>query len=133
MTTAWLDTNVVVRFLTRNPTALADRADRLLAKAEAGEIALRVTPIVVAEIVWVLASRYRHPPNEIAAALSAFLRAEGILADERDGLLEALDVMVERRVCFSDAYVAVSARRAAEPVCTFDRDFKRLGIDVLAG
>ena len=131
MTTAWLDTNVVVRFLTRDPSALADRADRLLAKAQAGEIALRLTPVVVAEIVWVLASRYGHRPDSIAAALSAFLRADGILADERDGLLESLDVMVERRVSFPDAYVAVSARRAEEPVCTFDSDFKRLGVEIL--
>ena len=129
---AWLDTNVVVRFLTRDPTALAGRADRLLAKAEAGEIALRLTPVVVAEIVWVLRSRYAHRPEEIAAALGAFLRADGILADERDGLLEALDVMVEQRVSFPDAYVAVSARRAEEPVCTFDKDFERLDVEILA-
>jgi len=132
MTTAWLDTNVVIRFLTRNPSDMAERADRLFAKAEAGEIAFRLTPIVVAEIVWVLGSRYAHQPNEIATALSAFLRADGILADERDGLLESLDVMVERRVSFPDAYVAVSARRAEEPVCTFDSDFKRLGVEILA-
>jgi len=132
VTTALLDTNVVLRFLTRDPRALAERADRLLARAQAGEIALRLTPIIVAEIVWALASRYGHPPDRIAAALSAFLRAEGILADERDGLLEALDVMVERRVSFPDAYVAVTARRAEEPVCTFDRDFKRLDVEILA-
>ena len=132
MTTAWLDTNVVIRFLTRNPSDMAERADRLFAKAEAGEIAFRLTPIVVAEIVWVLGSRYAHQPNEIATALSAFLRADGILADERDGLLESLDVMVERRVSFPDAYVAVSARRAEEPVCTFDSHFKRLGVEILA-
>jgi len=132
VTTAWLDTNVVIRFLTRNPSDMAERADRLFAKAEAGEIAFRLTPVVVAEIVWVLASRYGHRPDSIAAALSAFLRADGILADERDGLLESLDVMVERRVSFPDAYVAVSARRAEEPVCTFDSDFKRLGVEILA-
>lgn len=132
MTVAWLDTNVVVRFLTRDPRRLADRADRLLAKAQAGEIALRLTPVVVAEIVWVLRSRYAHGPAEIARALSAFLRADGTQADERDGLLEALDVMVERRVSFPNAYVAVSARRAEQPVCTFDDDFKRLGVEILA-
>jgi len=132
VTTAWLDTNVILRFLTRDPAALAARAERLLAKAGAGEIALRLTPIVVAEIAWALASRYGHAPKDIGAALSAIVRADGILADERDGVLEALDVMVERRVAFPDAYVAISARRAGEPVCTFDADFKRLDVEILA-
>ena len=132
MTTAWLDTNVVVRFLTRDPSPLAHRADRLLARAEAGEIALRLTPIIVAEIVWTLASRYGQRPDGIASAMSAILRSDGILADERDALLEALNIMVERRVSFPDAYVAVSARRAEEPVCSFDRDFERLDVEILS-
>jgi len=133
MTTAWLDTNVVVRFLTKEPAALARRAERLLAKAQSGELALRLTPIVVAEIVWVLRTVYGREPAEIAAGLSALLRADGILVDQHDTLLEALDLMVAEHVAFPDAYVAVSARQADEPVCTFDAGFKRLGVEVLAG
>ena len=132
MTTAWLDTNVVLRFLTRDPAPLAQRADRLLARAEAGDIALRLTPVIVAEIVWTLASRYRQRPERIATAVGAVLRADGILADDREALIEALDLMVERRVSFPDAYVAVSARRADEPVCSFDADFKRLDVEILS-
>ena len=132
MTTAWLDTNVVLRFLTRDPAPLAQRADRLLARAEAGDIALRLTPVIVAEIVWTLASQYRQRPERIATAVGAVLRADGILSDDREALIEALDLMVERRVSFPDAYVAVSARRADEPVCSFDADFKRLDVEILS-
>ncbi len=132
MTTAWLDTNVVVRFLTRNPTDLAERADRLLSKAQSGEIAFRLTPIVVAEIVWVLRTVYGREAAEIAAGLSALLQADGILADQRDTLLEALDLMLEKRVAFPDAFVAVSARQADEPVCSFDRNFERLNVQIIS-
>lgn len=132
MTTAWLDTNVVVRFLTKEPAPLARRAERLLAKAQAGDIALRLTPIVVAEIVWVLTTIYGREPADIAVGLSALLRADGILADQHDTLLEALDVMREQRVAFPDAFIAVAARQANEAVCTFDGDFRRLGVEILA-
>ena len=132
MTTAWLDTNVVVRFLTRNPIELAERADRLLSKAQAGEIAFRLTPIVVAEIVGVLKTVYGLGTAEIATGVSALLQADGILADQRDTLLAALDLMLEQRVAFPDAFVAVSARQADEPVCTFDRGFNRLGVDIIS-
>ena len=132
MITAWLDTNVVVRFLTKEPPALARRAERLLARAQAGEIALRLTPMVAAEIVWVLTTIYGHDPAEVAVGLSAVLRADGILAEQRDTLLEALDLMREERVAFPDAFIAVSARQAEESVCTFDTDFKRLGVGILS-
>jgi predicted nucleic acid-binding protein len=131
VTTAWLDTNVVVRFLTKDPGPLARRAERLLAKAQAGEIALRLTPIVVAEIVWVLRTVYGREPAEIAAGLGALLRADGILADQHDTVLEALDVMRAQRVAFPDAFIAVGARQASEAVCTFDAGFRRLGVEIL--
>lgn len=131
MIAAWLDANVVVRFLAQEPPAMAQRAERLLARAQAGEIAFRLTPITVAEIVWVLTRVYRREPGEIAAGLSALLRADGIYADQRDTVLEALDLMVEERVAFPDAFVAVSAQQADEPICTFDSDFKRLRVKVL--
>lgn len=133
MIAAWLDTNIVVRFLTKEPPAMAQRAARLLARAQAGEIALRLTPITVAEIVWVLTRVYRREPGEIATGMNALLRADGIHADQRDALLEALDLMVEKRVSFPDAFVAISARQADEPVCSFDTDFKRLNVAVIAG
>ena len=74
---------------------------------------------------------YRREPAEIAAGLSALLKADGIAAEQRDTLLEALDLMVGENVAFPDAYVAVSARQADEPVCTFDTGFKRLGVELL--
>ena len=131
MTAAWLDTNVIVRFLTNDPAPLAQRAHRLLARAEAGDITLRLTPIIVAEIVWVLRTIYRREPAEIAAGLSALLKADGIAAEQRDTLLEALDLMVGEKVAFPDTYGAISARQADEPVCTFDAGFKRLGVELL--
>lgn len=132
MTTAWLDTNVVVRFLTRHPADLAERADRLLAQAQAGTVAFRLTPVVVAEIVWVLKTVYGRGTAEVAAAVSALLQADGILADQRDTMIEALDLMLDERVAFPDAFTAVSARQSGEPVCSFDADFKRLGVEILA-
>ena len=41
--------------------------------------------------------------------------------------------MVQANVSFPDALLAVSARQAGELVCTFDTDFKRLGVEILAG
>ncbi|MEB3337389.1 MAG: PIN domain-containing protein [Leptolyngbyaceae bacterium] len=57
----WVDTNIFLRLLTGDPPELAQRAFRLAERAEQGEIRLRVSPMVVAEMVWVLSSFYKYP------------------------------------------------------------------------
>ena len=69
MTVFWVDANVLLRFLTGEPPQLAERALRLIQRAEQGEITLRLSPIVVAEVVWVLSSFYRYSRAQIAEVL----------------------------------------------------------------
>jgi predicted nucleic acid-binding protein len=47
-------------------------------------------------------------------------------------LATALDLMVEKRIDFIDAYLAVRARLSGAPVASFDRDFDRLGVERVA-
>ena len=127
MTRLWVDANVVLRFLTRDPPDLAARAARLMERAESGEVRLYLSPLVLAETVWVLKSFYGHPMPEIRDVLVPLLSAPGIEVDDRGHALEALELSAERNVDFVDACLAVQAAAANESVCTFDStDFKRL-------
>lgn len=129
MSAAWLDANVVLRYLTRDVPVLAARARSLLAEAAAGERRFRVATLVVAEVVWTLTSFYELDAGEVCDRVTDLLAAEGIEAEERDLVLDALRVTKERRVSFVDAYLAEKARALGEPVCSFDRDFDRLGVE----
>lgn len=129
MTSAWLDANVILRFMTRDVPALASRARSLFAEAAAGERRLRLATLVVAEVVWTLTSFYELDPNEVSERVRDLVAAEGIEAEERDLVLDALRVMKEREVSFIDAYLAERARALGEAVCSFDRDFDRLGVE----
>lgn len=129
MTRAWLDANVVLRFLTGDPEEMAREAKGLMARAERGELTLFLTDLVVAETVWVLRSFYDHPMERIRDTLSAFVSAPGIEVENLDVLLESLDLAADKNVDFVDAYLASRAHRAQELVCTFDTsDFKRLPV-----
>lgn len=104
-----------------------------MARAEAGRLLFRVRPVVIAEVVWVLGTAtYGYTRREIADVVTAVIRGGGVEVDEADAVLETLETTAGRNVSFVDAYLAVCARLAAEPVCTFDTDFKRLGVDLLA-
>ena len=95
-------------------------------QAERGEVVLVLTPLVVAETVWTLKSFYRQPCEEIVRVLVPLLSADGVETQEREILVQALELVKSKNVDFSDAVLAVQAARHGESVCTFDEDFKRL-------
>ena len=126
----WVDANVILRFVTKDPPALAARAARLMAKAEQGEVSLYLSTLVLAEVVWVLKSFYHYSMAEIARVLVALVSAVGVEVEEREVCIRTLELARTRNVDFIDAYLAVRAANAAEPVCTFDKtDFRRLPVD----
>ncbi len=129
MTNLWVDANILLRFFTGEPPDLAQRAFRLIQKAESGEVTLRLSPIVVAEVVWVLSSFYKYSHVQIAEVLLPLVVAEGILLDDLEQVTAALKRMANANVDFIDAYLAEIARQKGETIVSFDRDFKRLEID----
>lgn len=131
MRRAWVDANVLLRHLTGDPPDLAKKACAVMEEAQNGKILLRVSPLVVAEVVWVLGSYYGYGRAQIAEAIATLLAADGIEAIDRDLILGALQVMAEKNVDFVDAVLAGMARAVAEPVVTFDEDFRKLGRVVL--
>ncbi len=127
----WVDANVLLRLLTNDPPEMAEKAAALAGGAERGEIILRVSPIVVAEMVWVLQSFYGFKKREIADALTAVLLAEGVDALDRDVVLASLEAMATANVDFIDAYLAQVALGKDELVCSFDEDFHSLGVGLM--
>lgn len=128
MSELWVDANILLRFVTREPDDLFQRALRLVERAERGEVTLRLSPLVVAEIVWVLKSFYKYPRTQIAEVLVPLVTAEAIALEEADVVVAALDSMARANVDFLDAFLAETVRREGGAVASFDRDFRRLGV-----
>lgn len=129
MIPVWVDANVLIRLLTDDPPEMSARAAEVAARAETGELRLRITPLVLAETVWVLLSFYGYSRERVAEALTALLRADGVQAEEGRLVLAALESMASSNVDFVDAYLAELARSKGEAVCSFDRDFARLDVE----
>jgi predicted nucleic-acid-binding protein len=113
-----LDTNVVVRFLTRDDPAQASRAKALI---ETGSTFLPRT--VVLETEWVLRTTYRFERAAVTAALTKLLRLPGVDIEDRSTIVRALD-WSRQGLDFADAlHLATSAQ--AEAFATFDRALRR--------
>jgi len=127
MSRAYLDTNVLVRFLTGEPPGMAQRALDLFSRAERGDIVLILDEIVIAETVWVLTSHYKHRPQDITRALNELLIRELFHVRERDIMVEALSLFASHSVDFADALIAARMRRdGVGSVFSFDTHFDRL-------
>ena len=125
----WVDANVLLRFLTGDPSELAGRASRLLEVAERDGAPLRVHSVTVAETVWVLQSFYGYSKGEISDALVPLLEHPALRVEGARIVLEALETMASSNVDFADALLAETARSRAEGVVSFDKDFRRLEIE----
>lgn len=128
MVNLWIDANVILRFITGDPPEMAKNALELMARAEKGDIGLRLSHLVVAEVVWVLSSFYKFTKKEISEILISFINADGIYPENPSLLMQALKDMAEKNVDFADACLAAQARTQEEAVCSFDNDFEKLSV-----
>ena len=127
MRRAYIDANVILRFLTGEPPDMAAQARALFDAVERGEITLLVDEIVIAETVWVLHSFYGYPNHDIARVIQELLSHSGLEADDKPGLLAALNLFADKGVDFADALVAVHmSKQGVQEIFSFDRHFDRL-------
>lgn len=127
----WIDTNVIIRYLTADHPTMTPETALLMSQVEQGRLKLKIAAIVIAECCRVLQSPvYRFAPGDIAGVLIAFLSAEGVEAEENDTLIRALEQYAAHRVDFIDAYLAEHAKSVGPPiVATFnDKHFAKLNI-----
>jgi len=122
-----MDANVILRFLTGDPPELAEQARALFDAVDKGQVSLFLDEIVVAETVWVLHSFYRYPNQEVGRVIQQLLSHDGLEADDKPGLLTALQLFADKNVDFADALVGVHmGQRGIQDVFSFDRHFERL-------
>ncbi len=116
------DTNLFLRFLTRDVPAQATEVRHLFERAGRGEIALVCNAMVIAEIVWTLTSFYKLARINIAEKILAILNTPGLEVESARLLSQAVTDFAERNVDFIDAYNAAwSAVNGVDVIGTVDR------------
>lgn len=122
---ALVDTNILLRFFTGEPPALAERARDLIQQADSGKLQLEIPSVIIAETVYTLDSFYEMPKGEVCEKLLVFLRSRGIAPQEPEIILNALESYRDLTVHFADAYLAASASVKKLAVYSFDQDFAK--------
>jgi predicted nucleic acid-binding protein len=124
---AFVDANVILRYLTNDPPELAEAALKTFSAAQQGLVVLVLAPITIAEVVWVLESFYGYAKAQIAETVSHFLRSDGLEVMDQDLLIQALDFYQEKNIDFADAVLAgVALSRNLNLVYSFDKHLARI-------
>ena|ERR1044071_188263 len=117
-----VDTNVLVRLVTRDDPRQAALAEAFVAKGA------WVSHLVLAETTWVLSSVFELEPSKIAAAVEMILNHRELSVQEPDVVTRALGHYRKKPALgFSDCLIVEVARRAGHlPLGTFDRNLGKL-------
>jgi predicted nucleic-acid-binding protein len=117
-----VDTNVLVRLITRDNPAQVEIAEAYIQKG------VWVSHLVLAEAAWVLREIYNVGHQEVIEAIDRLLLNTSLTIHDSEVVTAALDQYRRRpRLGFSDCLVLEIARKAGHlPLGTFDHDLSKL-------
>ena len=123
-----LDTNVLVRLITRDDTRQAASAEAFV------ERGAWVSVLALAEATWVLATVYACSAADLATAIEMLLDHKRLTLQDPDVVAAALDMFRSRpSLGFSDCLMLQLAHKAGHlPLGTFDRALGKIdGVQLL--
>jgi len=127
----FLDTSIVVRYLTGDPPQLAEQAAGIIDRDEN----LKITDVAIVETAYVLISVYEIEREVVVDNLITFMQKKNIspFALEKGLVLQALLLCrPSGRISFADAMIWAAARSAgSKSIYSLDDRFPSGGIEVL--
>ena len=128
-----IDTNILIRFLTRDDEKQAQRAAQIIQEECTEESPGFLTNIVLVELVWTLSRIYGYSRPQIVMALQALLNSRELTFESPDEIRAALEHYEEGQAGFADYLLgAVAKAHGCRDTLTFDKKAARLGFFTLA-
>ena len=124
-----LDTNIFLRFLTKDDPIKAEKILAFFQKAERGDIKLSASDLIVAEVVWVLTSKklFNFSRKQIYDSFLPLLLKDYLEISSKAMLLKIFDLFIEKSIDFIDCYNAVLVGESNERfILSYDGDFDKV-------
>ena len=117
-----IDTNVLVRYLTRDDPNQYRAAKTFLESSCTQEDPGYVGEIVLCEVVWVLTGAYDATQSEVVDVIDQLLRTRQLQIGHRDSVREALEAYRHGDADFADCLLgALNEAAGCRETVTFDR------------
>jgi predicted nucleic acid-binding protein len=120
----FVDTNIFLRYLTKDDPSKYDRCRELFKNAIEGKIALTTSGLVIAELIWTLLSYYKIPKVEVIEKVSIIVGTDELYIPDKEMIAEGLVLYGRKNIDYIDAYNAVLMRHhGLNAIYSYDEDF----------
>jgi uncharacterized protein len=127
MAKRFVDTNIFLRYLTKDDLSKYEKCREMFRKAIEGEIELATSGMVIAELIWTLLSYYRVPKADVIEKVSIIMGTESLFIPDKDGIADALVLYARKNIDYIDAYNAVFMKKhRLHEIYSYDRDFEAI-------
>jgi len=115
-----LDTSILIRYLTQDDPIQSLRANEIVDKLSSNAPGF-VSLVTIAEVAWVLRSRYKATSQEIATAIERILSSDRLEVQNEQQVYEAMLALKAGNGTFADALIcALGIWAGCSSTLTFD-------------
>jgi predicted nucleic acid-binding protein len=125
METIFVDTNIFLRYLTKDDLSKYEKCREMFKRAMKGEIAIITSGMVIAELVWTLLSYYKVPKAEVVEKITVIVGTKNLSIPDKQVVADALVLYARKNIDFIDAYNAIFMRyQGLRDIYSYDEDFE---------
>lgn len=123
----FLDTNILLRYLTQDDDEKAEKALQLLLKVEQGEERVITSSLVIFETIFTLQSFYKVPRQHIKDLMLPLISLRGLQLADKKVYNHTFDLYITKNISFADAYnAAYMLLEGIESIYSWDTDFDKI-------
>jgi predicted nucleic acid-binding protein len=129
MTQPFIDTDVIIRFLTGDDLKKQAAATALFEQIEQGLLTVIAPDTVIADAVYVLSSRrlYHLARSEVRELLAPLVHLSHFRVQNRSNILRALDLFASTNLDFGDTLIiATMEQQNSHILYSYDNDFDHI-------
>ena len=115
-----LDTNAIVRYLLDDVKSQADQVEKLFEDAESGKLEITLSPVVIAEITFVLETYYGQSIEKVSSEIQSIL-IQPWLVVEHEKAVFGLWEWYEKGQHFVDSYLLALEKYEGIEIFSFDK------------
>ena len=116
-----IDTNTIVRFLIEDNKEHFEKSKEFFEKIENDEIKAIILDTVICEVIYVLEKIYSIKREKILDSIQKLLLLDGIINDNKDVLINAINILKIKKIDFVDALICAKSKIYDYKIMSFDK------------
>ena len=126
MKSVLLDTNIILRYLTNDVPAQAEKVKKRFLEADEGKFQFEILPLTVVEMIYQLENWYELSREEACRKILTLFSPDWMVVKEKEVIFEVLNIYRLNKIDLVDLIIWTTAENENKKLLSFDKDFDKL-------